>query len=354
MPRPEFDTLTACDSRWSVPCDGDVAALSRAIATANGAAARRSRRLSRHRRRARHRGRRLDERCSPSSRRSSRAHACSSTPTRAIAAPRSRLKTASPPAVRASARGARGSLDRDVMHERLVLMIDDKSRPRRRDLLPATVIAFGRGSATIRRVGSRIFVAPGMPARSQRRLVLDRRRGRAGVIGISLCDIDGTRRDARVVRHETRAVKMKDPECLKRYADDAAWAIWRELQPTSTSVNLSRSPTCSRARTSIVCSSSLVFSIRSRKSSRRFRDRLEMCRRAFSSSRERRGLRRRVAPRRREPHRAHARNISTRRTPIGGCGSSSAATSRASSIVGRAPTSCARSRRRSSSVARAP
>ena len=96
----------------------------------------------------------------------------------------------------------------ELMHERIVLMIDDKATLDEEDLLPATVIAFGRGTATIRRVGSRIFVAPGLCAARTEGLLLIDEEVEAGVIGISLCDVAGvvTMRES---FDTTRSAKMK-------------------------------------------------------------------------------------------------------------------------------------------------
>lgn len=52
----------------------------------------------------------------------------------------------------------------EILLDRVVLLAADKTDLDEEDLLPASVIAFGRGEALVRRVGSRVFVAPGPPS----------------------------------------------------------------------------------------------------------------------------------------------------------------------------------------------
>ncbi len=54
----------------------------------------------------------------------------------------------------------------EILLDRVVLLAADKTDLDEEDLLPASVIAFGRGEALVRRVGSRVFVAPGPPSAS--------------------------------------------------------------------------------------------------------------------------------------------------------------------------------------------
>lgn len=52
----------------------------------------------------------------------------------------------------------------EILLDRVILLAADKSELDEEDLLPASVIAFGRGEALVRRVGSRVFLAPGPPS----------------------------------------------------------------------------------------------------------------------------------------------------------------------------------------------
>lgn len=84
----------------------------------------------------------------------------------------------------------------EMLADRIVLLVDDKSILDEEDLLPATVIAFGRGDPTVRRVGSRVFLSPGSPSRKgEGLLLLDDGQsvadGVASGIAVSLHDVDG-------------------------------------------------------------------------------------------------------------------------------------------------------------------
>lgn len=96
----------------------------------------------------------------------------------------------------------------EILHDRVLLLVDDKRELDEEDLLPASFIVFGKGEPLIRRVGSRVFFCPGSPARrSEGLLVLDEGQG-AGTVLATLHDIDGA-----VVSRElldtARSVKMK-------------------------------------------------------------------------------------------------------------------------------------------------
>lgn len=51
----------------------------------------------------------------------------------------------------------------EILLDRVVLLAADKADLDEEDLLPASVIAFGKGDPLVRRVGSRVFLAPGPP-----------------------------------------------------------------------------------------------------------------------------------------------------------------------------------------------
>ncbi len=81
----------------------------------------------------------------------------------------------------------------ELLNERLVLMVDEKGILDEEDLLPAAVIVFGRGEPTLRRVGSRVFICPGMPAKRTQGLALLDEGENESSNGLSVvqCDIDG-------------------------------------------------------------------------------------------------------------------------------------------------------------------
>jgi len=96
----------------------------------------------------------------------------------------------------------------EILHDRVLLLVDDKRELDEEDLLPASFIVFGKGEPVIRRVGSRVFFCPGTPSRrSEGVLVLDEGQA-AGAVLATIHDIDGG-----VVQREmldtTRSVKMK-------------------------------------------------------------------------------------------------------------------------------------------------
>jgi hypothetical protein len=87
--------------------------------------------------------------------------------------------------------GGPGTRALEILNERIVVLVDDKSVLDEEDLLPATIIAFGKGDPVIRRVGTRVFVAPGHPAKGVEGLaVLDEGEGAVGIT-VSLHDVDG-------------------------------------------------------------------------------------------------------------------------------------------------------------------
>jgi hypothetical protein len=96
----------------------------------------------------------------------------------------------------------------EILHDRVLLLVDDKRELDEEDLLPASFIVFGRGEPLIRRVGSRVFFCPGSPARrTEGLLVLDEGQAPGSVLA-TIHAIDGE-----VVQREvldtSRALKMK-------------------------------------------------------------------------------------------------------------------------------------------------
>lgn len=78
----------------------------------------------------------------------------------------------------------------EILNDRVVILVDDKAILDEEDLLPATVIVFGKGDPLIRRIGSRTFASPGnVHKRSEGVLVLDEAEGAS--IVVSLHDVDG-------------------------------------------------------------------------------------------------------------------------------------------------------------------
>ena len=96
----------------------------------------------------------------------------------------------------------------ELMQERLILLVDDKAILDEEDLIPASVIVFGRGEPTLRRVGSRVFICPGMPAkRTQGLLLLDEGDALSGLIAVQ-CDLDGEQ-VSREVLDTGKSVKLR-------------------------------------------------------------------------------------------------------------------------------------------------
>jgi hypothetical protein len=96
----------------------------------------------------------------------------------------------------------------ELLHDRVVLLVDDKKLLDEEDLLPATFIVFGKGEPTIRRVGSRVFLCPGSIAKRTEGIVLLDEGEHTGSVIATLHDVDGN-----VVQHEvldtTRGSKLK-------------------------------------------------------------------------------------------------------------------------------------------------
>ena len=97
----------------------------------------------------------------------------------------------------------------EMVHDRLLLMIDDKTLLDEEDLLPASIIVFGRGDPATRRVGSRVFLCPGMPTkRVEGMLLLDEGIGTTSGLTVMHCDVDGN-----VVQREfieaTKSLKLR-------------------------------------------------------------------------------------------------------------------------------------------------
>lgn len=96
----------------------------------------------------------------------------------------------------------------ELLHDRVVLLVDDKKELDEEDLLPASFIVFGRGDPTIRRVGSRVFLCPGSPAKRKEGIVLLDEGETQGSVVASIHDIDGGV-VSREVLETTRAAKLK-------------------------------------------------------------------------------------------------------------------------------------------------
>jgi hypothetical protein len=95
----------------------------------------------------------------------------------------------------------------EMLHDRLLVLIDDKGGLDEEDLLPASFIAFGKGDAIIRRVGTRVFLCPGSPKkRTEGILLLEE--SDAGAVIATLHDVDGMVR-AKELLETSRALKMK-------------------------------------------------------------------------------------------------------------------------------------------------
>jgi hypothetical protein len=97
----------------------------------------------------------------------------------------------------------------ELMHDRIVLLVDDKSSLDEEDLLPASIIVFGRGEPTVRRVGTRVFLAPGhVKKRDQGVLVLDEVVGGAPAIRATLFDVDGNEKHRETIDAQ-RAARLR-------------------------------------------------------------------------------------------------------------------------------------------------
>ena len=96
----------------------------------------------------------------------------------------------------------------EILNDRVVLLVDDKAVLDEEDLLPATIIAFGKGEPTVRRIGSRTFACPGAAnAPGQGLLLLDEGEGGLG-IALTLLDGEGTEKQRDYVE-TTRAAKLR-------------------------------------------------------------------------------------------------------------------------------------------------
>lgn len=96
----------------------------------------------------------------------------------------------------------------EMLHDRVVLLVDEKKELDEEDLLPASFIIFGRGEPTIRRVGSRVFLCPGSPAKRAEGIVMLDEGDTRGTVVATLHDIDGAV-VSREVLDTTRGAKMK-------------------------------------------------------------------------------------------------------------------------------------------------
>ncbi len=97
----------------------------------------------------------------------------------------------------------------ELLHDRVVLLVDDKSSLDEEDLLPATIIVFGRGDPTVRRVGTRVFLAPGhVQRRDQGILLLEEIGGATPAIRATLHDVEGVERHRETIEAH-RAARLK-------------------------------------------------------------------------------------------------------------------------------------------------
>lgn len=83
----------------------------------------------------------------------------------------------------------------EILLDRVVLLAADKADLDEEDLLPASVIAFGKGDTLVRRVGSRVFVAPGPPSAAGGVIVLAEEPGGAS-LSLELFSADGELRQS--------------------------------------------------------------------------------------------------------------------------------------------------------------
>lgn len=96
----------------------------------------------------------------------------------------------------------------EIMNDRVVLLVDDKAVLDEEDLLPATIIVFGKGSPTVRRIGSRTFAAPGrLDKPNEGLLVLDEGAGGVGIT-VTLHDREGVEKQRERVE-TSRAAKLR-------------------------------------------------------------------------------------------------------------------------------------------------
>lgn len=96
----------------------------------------------------------------------------------------------------------------ELVHDRIVLLVADKADLDEEDLLPASLIIFGRGSPTLRRVGTRVFLSPGTPGKAgEGILLLDEGEG-DGTVTVTFCDVAGVVRQ-REVLEATRGARVR-------------------------------------------------------------------------------------------------------------------------------------------------
>jgi hypothetical protein len=109
-----------------------------------------------------------------------------------------RLRTLAGPGLRAL----------EILNDRVVLLVDDKAVLDEEDLLPATIIVFGKGEPTVRRIGSRTFACPGaLNVRGQGVILLDE--GEASVnIALTLFDAEGAEKQRDFVE-TSRTAKLR-------------------------------------------------------------------------------------------------------------------------------------------------
>jgi len=96
----------------------------------------------------------------------------------------------------------------ELLHDRIVLLVDDKRELDEEDLLPATFIVFGKGEPTIRRVGSRVFLCPGAIAKRKEGILVLDEGDHTGSVSATIHDIDGGVVQTEVL-DTTRGSKLK-------------------------------------------------------------------------------------------------------------------------------------------------
>jgi len=96
----------------------------------------------------------------------------------------------------------------EILNDRVVLLVDDKAVLDEEDLLPATIIVFGKGEALVRRIGSRTFASPGyLNKPGEGVLVLDEGEG-ANAITLTLHDVEGVEKQRDLVE-TSKAAKLR-------------------------------------------------------------------------------------------------------------------------------------------------
>ena len=96
----------------------------------------------------------------------------------------------------------------EILNDRVVLLVDDKAVLDEEDLLPATIIVFGKGEPTVRRIGSRTFACPGFLNRKDQGLLLLDEGDSGSGITLTLLDAEGNEKQREIVE-TSRAAKLR-------------------------------------------------------------------------------------------------------------------------------------------------